>query len=183
MNTAKISMFAFLAATVAFTANAEPSLAAGLPASSYSQSASLSGATAFTAFNGGGWSAGSHGTHWIEVDLGSPQLVGQVSFFTGQLPNGTTWQSIYLSDSAIGASWTSLTPVASRSGFTTSGTPVTLEFEQTSGQYLSIVANGGPSWTSLSDVVVSAVPEPAAYVLMMGGMALLGLAVRRRRLD
>jgi hypothetical protein len=129
------------------------------------------------AVNSGDW-----GTQWIQVDMGSTQTIDWVSFITNQLPNDVTWQNIYISNSAIGGNWNSLTPVASRSGFTVSGTLFQLNFAPTAGQFLEIVANGGASWTALTGVQGNAstsVPEPAAFALF--GLGLLGLLTSRRR--
>ncbi len=161
-------------------ANATP--VEGLSSASYSQSGEWNGFSAESAFNGGGWNSGNWGTQWVQVDMGSVQTIDWVSFVTGQLPNDVTWQNIYISDSAIGDSWSSLTAVASRSGFTVSGTFLQLDFAPTAGRFLEIVANAGGSWTALNDIKAgssTSVPEPAAFALL--GIGLFGFVAARRR--
>jgi len=153
------------------------SITAGLPSLSYSQSGVWDGNSAEAAFNGGAWNAGDHGNQWVQVDTLTSHVFTSVSFLTGQEPDGETSQSIYISDSPIGDDFNLLTPVATRSGFTIDLTPVLMTFAPTSGRYLQIVANGGPSWTSL--LQISAVPIPSAGFLL--APALVGLGFFRRR--
>lgn len=164
---------------VSVTANATPLEA--LPSSSYSQSGVYNGYTAESAFNGGNWNSSNWGTQWLQVDMGSIQTIDWVSFITDQSPNDVTWHSIYISDNAIGSNWSSLTAVASRSGFTVAGTLLQLDFAPTSGRFLEIVANNGASWTALSNVKVNSVTvvEPSAFALASFG--LIGLLALRRR--
>ncbi len=69
-------------------AQASTSVAAGLASASYSQSGSYMSSTAEVAFNGGGWNLGNYGNGWIQVDLGASMAINEVSFKTGQLPDG-----------------------------------------------------------------------------------------------
>jgi hypothetical protein len=45
---------------------------------------------------------------------------------------------------------------------------------------VSLGTDGGSYWPTANNVVL-AVPEPATYGMMMAGIALLGIAARRRR--
>ena len=93
-----------------------------------------------SAFNGGFWNAGNFGDQWIQVDLLTSHLVSSVSFATNQEPNGVTSHSVFISDSPIGDDFGLLAPVASRNGFSVTGTQFTFAFSPSSGRYLEIVA-------------------------------------------
>jgi hypothetical protein len=166
------------------SAQASNSLAAGLPDASYSQSWYWPGTdqNAQSAFNGGGWNAGEWGKQWIQVDLLHNQPVNEVSFLTVQSPDGITGYSVFLADTPIGADWARFTPLAAVSGPTTHLTPFDLTFAMTSGRFLEIVADGGPSWTAVADVRVlpAPVPEPAGMLLMLAGLGVV-VAKRARR--
>ncbi|MEO8298552.1 MAG: PEP-CTERM sorting domain-containing protein [Burkholderiales bacterium] len=170
-----------------------------LPTSSYSASQTHPSTTVESVFNGGYWNAGAHGTYWIQADMGQAFTLSQVILTVDVMPPTTTWQNVYLSNAPIGDNWASLTPVASRSGYTSKFDQFPLTFAATSGRYLEIVTNGGGSWAALGDwyaasewvdpasllnnAPLSAVPEPEAYALLLGGLAVLGAArLGRRRL-
>ncbi|HLO95883.1 MAG TPA: discoidin domain-containing protein [Burkholderiaceae bacterium] len=159
-------------------------ISSGLDAGSYTQSGSWAGHNAQSAFNGGGWNSGNWGTQWIQVDLGSTQAISGLHFRLDQLPAGVTWHQIFVSDTAIGGSWSALSAVASRSGWSNNGELENFSFSAT-GRYVEIVANGGPSWTALGEVQVfgpdATVPEPATYLLSLLGLGLAGLAAKRRK--
>jgi len=178
----KIISFSALLISLLASAQLSATPVEGLPAADYSQSSYWAGHDSQSAFNGGGWNSGNWGTQWLQVDLGSAQTIDWVSFVTDQSPNDVTWQNIYISDSAIGNNWGSLSAVASRSGFSTNKSFFQLNFAPTSGRYLEVVVNSGASWTALSDVQVgvpTSVPEPAAVALF--GLGLFGLFAARRR--
>lgn len=158
---------------------ASSSVAAGLASANYSQSG---GTGAQPLFNGGGWNLWSWGDGWIQADLGSSMAINQVSFYTNQWPNGVTAYSVFVSDNVIDHSWSALSPVAYASSFTVSGSLIDFHFAPVSGRYVEILANGGPSWTSISDVkVMAAVPEPETYALLLAGLGLVGAIARRRK--
>ncbi len=177
-NLLAISLLACLSAAGAAQAS---NLAAGLPSASYSQSGGWAGYDAQSLFNGNFWNNGNFGDGWAQVDLMASKNIAGVSYYTNQLPNGEVWQQVYVSDSAIGNNWTSLTPVASFHGYASDGTLIKLDFSGVSGRYVEIVANGGPSWTALRDATVSAVPEPSSYAMLMLGLGLTGWMARRRK--
>lgn len=161
--------------------------AADLAASAYSTSSLYPGTSVAAAFNGEGgyWNAGTWGTHWIQADMGSTQTLSQVVLTIALTPENSTWQNVYLSDSPIGHSWTTLTPVATRSGYTTAWQQFTLGFTATTGRYLQVVSNGGASWTALGDRAARrdwvdpaaggtpphGVPEPGSLALVLAGGA------------
>jgi hypothetical protein len=173
---------------IALPALAIPTVAANLPSASYSASQTWAG-SAEKAFNGPGlingqygeygWNSGTSGWQWIQVDLGQPFQIHEVNFVTAQQPHGTTYHNVYVSQSPIGHNWSALTPVASRSGFTTDVELLSLSFAPTSGRYVEILANGGPSWTALAAVrvqAVQAIPEPATYAMLLAGVVVVALA-------
>lgn len=188
--------FVLIAALASASALAAPVIspfAANLSASSYTADSTYAGTSAMAAFNGTGyWNAGNWGTHWIQADMGSVQALSEVMLTIAQSPNGATWHNVYLSDTPIGDTWQSLTPVATQSGNTTHGQILDLTFTPTSGRYLEIVSNGGSSWTALgantpavswtdTGALAPAVPEPESYALMLVGLGLIGVAARRNK--
>jgi hypothetical protein len=161
--------------------------AADLAAGSYSSDRTHPSTTVESVFNGGYWNSGTWGTHWVQADMGTAQTLSQVILTIGLLPENVTWQNVYLSDTPIGADWESLTPVASRVGFTTTYEQFVLNFAATSGRYLQVVSNGGASWTALGDASARSdwvdpagggggtpphgVPEPDSLALLLAAGA------------
>lgn len=164
-----------------------------LPFSSYSADQAAGGSSAQSVFNGGYWNAGSHGMHWVQADMGATFTLSQVRLTIDVMPPTSTSQWVYLSDTPIGWDYGALTPIASRSGFTSKFDTFDLSFAPTAGRYLQIVSHGGDSWTALGDwssrvdwedpiSTVSSVPEPETAALMLGGLLVLSArAVRQRR--
>nr|WP_229632352.1 discoidin domain-containing protein [Pseudoduganella danionis] len=165
---------------VTATANATTNIAANLSSQSYTQSSSWNGHTAESAFNGGGWNSGSHGYQWLQVDLGAVKNIASVQYTLDLLPNNDVVQQIFVSDTAIGNNWSSLSPIASFSGAGHNGDVLTQTINS-SGRYVEILAYGGQSWTALSNVNVTAVPEPETYAMMLAGLALVGAISRRKQ--
>jgi len=72
------------------TRNPLPNLALGKPATASqflrksSPSGAVDGSSEFL------WNSGDYAPQWIEIDLGSPQPIGQISLLTAQLPDGNT---------------------------------------------------------------------------------------------
>ena len=124
--------------------------AADLSAGSYTADRA-GGGSAQSVFNGGYWNAGTWGVHWVQADMGSTQTLSEVRLTVDVLPWTTTWQNVYLSDTPIEYGWGSLTPVASRTGYTSQYQQFSLSFAATSGRYLQVVSYGGASWTALGD--------------------------------
>lgn len=180
----KNAIFAGLIAALASAgvAQASTNVAAGLPSLSYSQSSTWGGHTAESLFNGGNWNAGAFGTQWVQVDLLSSQDISSVSYVLDMLPNGHVSQQIFVSDNAIGANWNSLTAASSFDGAGAAGQPIVQNFAA-HGRYLEIVANGGPSWTALSNATVTAVPEPDSIAMLLAGLGIVGAIARRRKQD
>ncbi len=158
------------------------SVADGLADAAYSASSTYdSSNTAKDLFNGGSWNAGTYGTHWVQVDLGTTQLIDAVSFVGNILPDNYSTQDVYLSDNFIGNGWSALTKVAGHDDFTAFGTTYDLSFAPQAGRYVEFVVNGGQSWTALSQATVDAVPEPGSYGLMALGLTFLGVSTLRRK--
>ena len=125
--------------------------AADLDAASYSTNRAVGG-SAQSVFNGGYWNAGGHGTYWVQADMGVLHTLSEVRFAVDVLPATSTWQQVYLSDTPIGDAWSTLTPVASRSGATVKYQVFDLLFSApATGRYLQVVSFGGGSWTALGD--------------------------------
>lgn len=124
--------------------------AADLSAGSYIEDRA-GGGSAQSVFNGGYWNAGTWGVHWVQADMGSTQTLTEVRLTVDVMPWTTTWQNIYLSDTPIEHGWGSLTPVASRSGYTSQFQQFSLSFAAASGRFLQVVSYGGASWTALGD--------------------------------
>jgi hypothetical protein len=110
-----------------------------------------------------GWTANLGGT--------TTSSGGQISFTGGQtestvqtlipqgaggynVPNGTGWLSQSLT-------------------FTATGTSEALSFLAT--------GSGGPPFAAITDISLTAVPEPTAWVMMLVGVSSLGVVLRRRR--
>jgi len=166
---------------LAGAAQASTNAAAGLPSTSYSDSSNWNGLTAESLFNGASWNAGTGDTQWVQVDLlGTKQITG-VSYVTDQLPDGHSWQKIYISDTPIGEDWVSLTPTLTFSAYTVANTPISFNFGAISGRYVEIVAYNEGSWTALKSGVITAVPEPETYLMLLAGLGAVGFAVRRRK--
>lgn len=149
------ALAATLMAGAASLAQAAPVIspfAADLATGSYSADSAAGGSSAQSVFNGGYWNAGSHGDHWVQADMGASFTLSQVRFAVDVLPANGTTQQVFLSDSPIGNLWSTLTAVASRSGYTTKYQQFELDFASgASGRYLQIVSNGGASWAALGD--------------------------------
>ena len=94
---------------------------------------------------------------------------------------GGPWPQVGFTAS-VGAFNTHIGPLANNSSvfqtytgnFTTAGGPVTLSFVQDSGgdQYRGSI---------LDNVLITAVPEPSTWAMMIAGFGLIGGAMRRRR--
>jgi hypothetical protein len=181
MNQRVLAVAALALAAFTGAAHAGTNVAAGLSPDSYTQSATWLGQDANSFFNGANWVANNWGNQWVQVDLHNSLLVNSVSYLTVQLPDGHVSQSVYVSDHFIGDDWVNMTPVATFDGITVNNTPETLNFAAVSGRYVEIVANGGQSWTALGNGVVTAVPEPTTYAMMLAGLGLLGFVARRRQ--
>jgi hypothetical protein len=166
--------------------------AADLSAAAYSAD-STAGGSAQSAFNGGYWNAGAWFTHWIQADMGTSKLLGEVRIGETMDPGYVIGYKVYLSDSNIQGNWASLTPVATWSGVSVPGTILSFTFAPTSGRYLEVVATGGGgpgagSWVAIGGSTprvnwvdpLTPVPEPASWALMLGGAAALAQLARRR---
>lgn len=163
------------------TAQAATNVAAGLPSSSYTDSQNWDGHTGETLFNGGSWNAGDSGIQWAQVDLLGTKLVTGISYATDQLPDGLSWQRVYISDTPIGHDWSNLTPAVYFEGYTTANTPIAFSFSGIAGRYVEIVAYNEGSWTALQSAVITAVPEPETYAMLLTGLGLMGYVARRRK--
>ncbi|WP_229259085.1 discoidin domain-containing protein [Duganella flavida] len=155
--------------------------AAGLPSASYSDSVDWNGLNAESLFNGASWNAGTGGPQWVQVDLLDTKQITAISYLTNQLPDGHSWQKIFISNTAIGDNWTSLTPSLTFEGDTVANTPISFSFGAISGRYVEIVAYNEGSWTALQTASITAVPEPETYAMMLAGLGLVGAIARRRK--
>lgn len=188
---AAATLAALLTAPVVCAAPVISPFATDLAASAYIAS-SAGGGSAESAFNGGYWNAGRHGTHWIQADMGVAQTLSEVRFAIDVLPENVTQQWVYLSDDSVVTAGAQLNLVASRLGHTTKFERFTLDFAPASGRYLLVVSNGGASWTAIGDgaprqdwvdpgVGGNSVPEPGSLALVALALAAASVAARSRR--
>jgi PEP-CTERM motif len=182
---------ALLAATAALAGPVISPHAADLGAGAYSASSTWGSETAQSVFNGGHWNSGGYGWAWVQADMGSLQTLSEVRLTIDVWPFNTTTQRVYLSDTPIGHLYNSLTPVASRSGYTQGGDLFALSFEAATGRYLQIVSMGGASWTALGDgrgrsdwvdpaaAPQASVPEPGSALLVLLALGAAAGVLRR----
>ncbi len=179
-------------------------LAADLPSSSYTESSSYSGAIAENAFNGTGyWNSGVWGWAWLQADMGEIKTITEIKIQTAQTPDDVTQYQVFLSNTFIGAGYTTLTPIFSHVGTTISGTIIDAVFSTPqTGRFLQILAHAGQSWTALGDVNgrinwtqpqaqttsgggttnggSTNVPEPDMMLLLTLGLMGIGYARKRK---
>jgi hypothetical protein len=179
-------------ASSAFCVQAAPVVnpyAAGLASNAYSSS-SYAGA-AESVFNGDYWNAGSHGTFWLQADMGVSRTLSEIRLVLDVFPaNYGTSYSIYLSDTSIQGGYAGLSSVASYSGYAERQS-LDFTFAPQSGRFLEIVAYGGASWTALGGgarstwteaaAQVQSVPEPETYAMVLAGLGVMGAIARRRK--
>lgn len=120
----------------------------------------------------------------FSMALSGPLTAGQtyeLSFYierliSGPFDGGTAEVGLSTSDSAFGSLVASATAPGSgwlwvQSSFVAPN----------AGSFLSVrVTNDKSSWVGLDGFVLTPVPEPSTYALLLGGLGLLGLRARRR---
>lgn len=72
------------------TWNPLPNIALGKPATASQSLRESPPSMAVDGASGTLWNSGDYAPQWIEIDLGSPQQIGQISLLTAQLPDGDT---------------------------------------------------------------------------------------------
>jgi hypothetical protein len=133
----------FTFGTVAATTN----LAAGKPASASSSTQTYVAGNVTDANTSSYWESASNAfPQWVQVDLGSATTVGRIVL---KLPPATSWaarsQTVALSGSTDGTTFTTLKAAASYSFDPATGNTVTITFTGASARYVraTITANSG----------------------------------------
>ncbi|MEO8812788.1 MAG: PEPxxWA-CTERM sorting domain-containing protein [Caulobacteraceae bacterium] len=141
---------------------------------------------------GGYWQSPTAGGGSIDLDGGSPGGLSQ----SLSLGAGNYVLTYFLSGNPDGGAGTKTVSVAVGGGsqtasFTTGSNthadmmyiPETLNFTATGPTTLTFTSldGGGPFGPVIGGVSITAVPEPAAWILMIGGFGLVGIAMRRRQ--
>ena len=186
--------------------------AAGLSDGTFDEGAGAgSFATYGTGSNIGAWSVDSGsvdliGSYWVgpptggySVDLDGYFAAGTISQ-SFSLAAGTYNLSFWLAGNTDGGSTVKTVDVAVNGGapavftFNTAGhdhnsmgwVQETVQFTTTGATTVSFASgdDAQSAWgAAVGGVTVSAVPEPATTTLLVGGLALIGMAARRRRQD
>jgi PEP-CTERM motif len=125
----------------------------------------------------------------VTVDFGAATFVGGLtisldnndSYLVESSLDGSHWSTMLTVNDNQGDVWYGMDTFSTLVGH--AQYDATLAFSAGSARYLRVSAFGGDSLNSVGEigVAVSAVPEPASAALMLGGLALLGGAARRRR--
>lgn len=129
-----------------------------IPLTGGSASSSLNGPTAWAVDGNFStlWNSGAFPAQWIELDMGSDRMVGNLNLVTGMYPNGPVNHEV-LGRTAAGA-WVSL---ANWNGWATDGQLLGVQVVQgTPVRYIIVNTTASPSWVAWREIQAFEKPQP-----------------------
>ncbi len=147
-------LFAFLEAAIAYTVVSQ-----GLNCSAYTASSSYEGYTPDLAFDGNmnnSWNAGTLPVSWIEVNLGKPIAIAQISLIVSQSPSPAfTNHEVWVSSSSIECNTSTATLAHTFTGETYNNQLLAVRFDKPiTAQYVQIKTTTSPSWVAWNEIQI-----------------------------
>lgn len=180
-------------ALVTNVAMANTIVSQGLGISSYTASSTYLGNNPSLAFDGNtstAWISNNFPLGWVEVNLGQLTDISQLLLTVNQQPSpSNTIHEIWTSSSSIGWNTSSASLAFTFSGNTYNGQLLSTSFSNPlSAQYVQVRTTSSPSWVAWNEIqvlspdkIISSVPEPETYAMLLAGLGLLGFTARHRK--
>ncbi len=120
----------------------------------WSASAEMADAPAGYAFDGDPetiWNAGKEAEEWVQIDLGSPQIIVQIRLLTAQYPAGDTVHQVWTGESAD-----TLTLAGTLSGFTDENEELVFipDTPLEDARVVRVVTTESPSWVAWREIMI-----------------------------